>query len=218
MACNVCDNNLHLLWLNGKIRHVKPKNEKCPSCTADPRFKTFRIIFDQKVIPGVVLPSGELKALVISGTQWEQDIIRKRYGTLVSAALYGRYGDNTVKTDLRDLKEFQDEEFDFVEACGVIDFIVEVDKVFGAVKRALKPGGQFLFHILDHRLTDSSKPPAVTGTKVEPYFPKGIELPSVQFGRQYLYNALGKAGFRAAQFEVRDIFSGETCTWYLGRK
>lgn len=223
MACNLCCEEYHKKLLKGKTDKIKlkKKSENCPTCKAPSRFKTFRLAFDRLIVPKLKKPKEQLSALAIAATKIEQDIIRSKFGSLVSASLYGsynNYGNVTIQTDLRNLKEFPDQRFDLVQACGVVDFIYELDDVLASVYRVLKPGGFFLFLILDYRLVNNNDPPKIIGTKKEPYFPEGIELPSVMFGKKYLLRRMEKVGFKAEKYEITDYFSGTVCNWFLGRK
>lgn len=220
MPCNVCNDKYHE-WLQkgkGSKIPITQKHENCPDCEARPRFKTFRFIYDQQIASAFTGSKQNLTALVISGTQWERETISTHFGTVVSTALYGQYGPNTIKSDIRNLKEFQDNKFDYVNACNVLDYIYQIDEVLGSVYRVLKPGGHFLFHIAEFRLVDSFDPPATRGTKREPYYPDDVELPSVIFGKHDLVERMKKHHFDTRKFEVLDIFSGEVCTWFLGKK
>lgn len=221
MSCNSCNDTYQKMILKGKSDKivVGKKSENCPSCQASPRFKTFRICFEQRVLPLFSRQKKERSALLISATmRWEQDIVRPHVGTIISTALYGDYGEGTIPADLRNLQQFHSHQFDFVHACGVLDFIFEIDDVLDSVFRVLKPNGLFLFHILPHRLVKGSDPPVIKGSKKERYYPEGVELPSVVFGKKDLLRRMKMHGFKADKFKINDIFSDQVCTWFLGRK
>ncbi|PZE20077.1 class I SAM-dependent methyltransferase [Paenibacillus xerothermodurans] len=219
MPCNVCNEMYHTMLLEGKIKQIPiaEKFENCPDCEARTRFKTFRLIYDQQVAPRAN-NKGNLRALVISGTAWEQSIISQNFSSFISSALYGNYGEGTVKSDMRNLKEFANEHFDYVHACNVLDYIPELNEVLSSVYRVLKPGGMFLFHIAEFRLTNTDARPIIKGTKREPYYPEGISLPNVLFGKHGVVECMRKNHYDAKMYEVNDIFSGEICTWFLGIK
>lgn len=221
MACNSCNDEYQKFLLEGRVEKIsiRTKTENCPSCQAPPRFKTFRLIFEQSVLPLFSNPPKMRNALLVSATKrWEQDIIRPHVANMTSTALYGEYGADTVASDLRDLKEIGSQQFDLVYACGVLDFIYEIDDVLESVARVLKPNGIFLFHILEHRLVSGYAIPKINGSKKEPYFPKDVELPSVVFGKKDVVRRLGAHGFKPSMHKIVDVFSGDLCTWFIGKK
>ncbi|WP_165842340.1 class I SAM-dependent methyltransferase [Paenibacillus xerothermodurans] len=169
-------------------------------------------------MPSLVNPKDQLSALVMSGTAWEQSILKKTFINIVNSCLYGDYGEGRIHADLRDLKPFDDQTFDYVHASGVLDFILEIDKVLTSVYRVLKPNGQFLFHILSHRLRDDDSPPTVEGTKRETYYPEGVVLPSIMYGKKDILRRMNQHRFSSEMVEMIDPFSGEHCTWFWGQK
>lgn len=219
MSCNICDETSHQLIINDKFNTMfRRKFENCPACQAAPRFRTFKIAYDLYVKTSLSKPKEQLAALVIAGTQLEQNLIAADYGTLFSSSLYGEYGSGTVKSDLRNLKEFHDDQFDLVQACGVLDFICEIDQAFSSVYRVLKADGLFVFHILPFRLQENSHPPTVNYFKKEPYFPKNVQLPSLTVGKRYILKTMIEKQFKARKIEIADVFSNETDTWFIGKK
>lgn len=220
MSCNICQPELLAKILKGATQKISQseKSENCPICKSPPRLKTFQIAYNLYVAPHFTKPKKKLTALVVSGAQCEQEIIAKNFGNLVSTSLYGEYGPNTIKSDLRDLKEFKDSQFDYVSACNVLDYIFEIDRAFASVFRVLKPNGIFLFHIAEFRLVDGNVPPRIEGSKKEPYYPEGITVPSVIFGKQSILKKLRENRFKASMYIIKDIFSEQVCTWFLGKK
>jgi SAM-dependent methyltransferase len=220
MSCNICNPDLLRRILNGELGAVAPEEqvENCRRCNAPPRLKTFQIAYHRHIRPNLIRSKAELAALAISGVKYEQEIVAWDFGTLVSASLYGNYGNPTIRTDIRDLKEFSNDSMDFVWACNVLDYVLEIEAAFHSVGRILKPGGQFLFHISEERLRTGDDPPALIGSKKEPYYPEGFSVPSVAFGKDYLNLALAAANFVPQQEAITDVFSGRLCTWFSGLK
>lgn len=221
MACNCCNNMYQSLILKGKQETIPVPQlfENCPSCGARPRFKTFRIVYETHVLSRIGKAREQLSALLVSPTKrWEQDIIQKDVGTVIVSAMYGQYSENTIRSDLRNLNEFENAQFDYVHACNVLDYIHEVDLVLQSVSRVLKPGGLFLFHIAEERLVNNDHPPYIRGSKREPYYPEGLALPSVTFGKKDLLKRMKASGFQAEKCGIKDLFSGQRCTWFLGTK
>lgn len=220
MTCNSCNDHYQQLIMSGQQDRISIEElaENCPACEARPRFKTFRIVYEQQVIPRLGNIREEVTALLISPAHWEVDLIAPRMEKIIFSALYGNYGPKTVKSDLRDLAEFSDGQFDFLHACNVLDYILEIDQVLASAARVLKRRGLFLFHIAEDRLTSGDIPPFVHGSKHEPYYPDGLSLPSVYFGKQDLLKRLKANHFQAEMYEVLDLFSGNYCTWFLGTK
>jgi hypothetical protein len=224
VSCNICDDSLHELLLSGDLRdfpynsHPDP-DVNCPSCAARPRIKTFRLVYDEHVRPRLTKPRAQMRALEIAGNPSTRRLIGVDVGSVVDAALVGR----AMRTDIRDLREFEDDSLSLVTAVAVLDFVIEIGLAFDAVWRVLESGGLFVFSLMPYRLTDDSAAPREVDRL--PWIdvasaegPDDSLVPSIEVGKQWLVDRLTAHGFRAEQYDYVDLFSGHPSAWFVGRK
>jgi len=222
--CNICNDSIHYKWLDGSLNEntsIK-KSINCQKCNSRPRTKTFRYVYD-KYIKELIKSNNQDNAMVISGVKFTREYIKRDFSSLTSSSLYGNYGENTIKSDLRNLKEFNSNLFNYVDATLVLDYILEHVEVFESVYRVLKKNGIFLFHIAEARLLNDNTPTYINNYKKEIIFksqyPEEFKMPSVRVGRKYLVKKLCEVGMcNIKDIKVKDIFSDTTCSWFLSVK
>ncbi|MCK9249358.1 MAG: methyltransferase domain-containing protein [Solirubrobacteraceae bacterium] len=214
MTCNICDDSVQDALLRGQ----RPERGSlhCEVCASRPRTRTFRLVYDEQVAPWLDRHSLPGKALDIAGIGATADVLRANFPDVVVAALVGR----KITTDIRDLKEFDDGAFGIVTACQVLDYILEIDAAIAATRRVLAPGGLFVIHIDDARLTAGDDPatPKAWLENLGGYYPDDYKVPSITVGRQRIMESLASGGFQAEQFQYSDPFSGQRTTWFIGRR
>ena len=224
LFCNICNDDYHNRILKNQAESIRVDKifDNCPECGSRPRIKTFRIIYDSLVLPIIEKKKAPRNALIISGVRYTINRVTNDFNMVVSGALYGKYGDNTIKTDLRDLKEFNNEDFDYVGATLVLDYIEEHEDVFKAVYRVLKKKGLFLFHIAEARLLEDDTPTFIKNYKKKIIFkeqyPSDYKMPSIKVGKRYIIDRLMAHNFLVTKRTLIDIFSGVQCTWFLAEK
>lgn len=194
-------------------RAEAPSDYLCPACSSRARARTLASVISQA---RAFLPV-EGRALLIAGVRHEQRLLRKRFAAVDHVALTGDQGDPDciVGTDLRAMPDVGSDAYDAVVASAVLDYVPELAAAFAEIKRVLKPGGVFLFHIAPGRLVDDPK----ATVKVREAAAGGEDaMPTCVFGRGHVAATAEAAGLAITSHELRDPLSELTMTWWTARK
>lgn len=194
----------------------------CPQCGSNERQRSFRLLFTQilekDVFDGAMLNHG----LLLSPGTVERQHLYPKFQRYVVSALHKQYaGENAfVSADVRDLAPFADHDFDYVQACNVLDYVPEMQRALESIHRVIRPGGFFVFLVPESTLLERdaelavSVRPSVTGN----YWPDKAAVPLVSVGRTTLANMLNDTGFKAREIRIIEPLCAKQCTWWLCRR
>ena len=194
--------------------------DNCPSCNAPSRLRGLPVIWNRVV--------GERRfdkpLLGFAMTTAERRILAPHFPEVVSASLYGSYGDgHLVGVDARDLSRFADGAFGCVFSILLFDYFFEHEQALAEASRVLAPGGLFMTLMLDSRISDDAARPAImkTITPAPGYFdyvPADKALLSVHVGQVWFLRAMRRVGLAAQCIETHDAISPHRNRWFVGWK
>jgi ubiquinone/menaquinone biosynthesis C-methylase UbiE len=125
-----------------------------------------------------------------------------------------------VRADVRDLAPFSDKQFDYVQACNVLDYVPEMRRAIEAAHRVTRANGFFVFLIPEQNLIEGHAEIAVSvHTSVTgKYWPDKASVPSVSVGRETLTEMLKSVGFQPREIQFTEPLSRRPCTWWVCRR
>ena len=161
---------------------------------------------------------GKASGLLMASTRGEQGLLDNLIDSFVTTSLFGRYSPDHVHSNAEDLKEFRDDSFDLVEACGLFDFVEGAERAFESVSRVLRPTAVLFFHIGAGHLEGGDMPPRIERYRTDytaKYYPSDYKQPIVVFGREWIEAKLMSLGFQVKQITWTDPGIEQPLTWWL---
>jgi hypothetical protein len=191
----------------------------CPRCGTSQRQRSFKQLFWARLRKEVFAQALPETGLLLSPGPVERTLLFPQLRQYTVSSLYQTYTGigPYVRADVRDLVPFQDEIFDYVQACNVLDYVPELDQALRAIHRVLRPGGLFVFLIPEQNLLRGNEPISVSthATVTGRYWPDPTAVPFVRLGRQTLREMLLQTGFAFEEVRYVEPLSGARCTWWL---
>lgn len=237
--CNLCDKRLQKLANQRhyhKIRH-RPERGKiktsggarveylCPMCNSRARTRVLEAYFHE-FAKSEWYP-GRGNALVVCAVRRERRLIEPYFDSLTHVSLQGDHGDPDcqVGIDITAMPSIPTGGFRFAFACGVLDYIPEVRKVFTEMRRVLQPGGVFMFYIQPWRVVEREVQVQVVNTNALSYEDYAVMnekqesgIPDCVFGRRWLFEMMIQEGFIPEQKTLYDPFGHIVLPWFLARR
>ncbi len=194
----------------------------CPRCNTNQRQRSFRQIF-AAILEREVFREGILgHALFLSPGLVELSLLRSKFHRSVVSSLYQDFlaEASFVRADVRDLAPFADGQFDYVQACNVLDYVPEMQRAIAAVHRVLRRGGYFVFLVPETTLAEGDAALAVSvhASVTGNYWPDKTSVPLVSVGRATLADMLRETGFQPHEIRVIEPLSARPCTWWVCRR
>ncbi|MER9775208.1 methyltransferase domain-containing protein [Mesorhizobium sp. M0220] len=147
--CNACDRDVAAFYRFGAYTLI------CPLCHAVDRERFLICALDHRLIK---LPAGQLEILQIAPSEKGLSKRLSQAGNLIKADFEpGRYGPDTVKIDLMDMRRTSD--LDIVVLSHVMEHVPDDRHVFRQLWSSLKPRGQVWIQVpLIYRQTIEAAP------------------------------------------------------------
>lgn len=223
MACNVCDDAIQqsIICDAADFQWNGEKFDRCLDCGVRSRTRMLKLLLDTSLRDQLGVPNRNFKSLLVSGTKIEVYILEPYLKTYTTSSLYGNYSARHVKSDLTDLKEFQDQDWDLVFHSYVMDYVSDGATSLKNQARILRPNGFLLFHISDRRLSDDRNAPVTIryrDTFSAKYYPQGTLIPSVRYGREWILEELKRNGMEPREHVTVDPFHGDRIIWYCAER
>ncbi len=219
MGCNVCSED----GTAAQPRTWSIDNMTCTDCGSKPRVRAMASAVAESLTPTLESMDlrGRAKSLLIAASGIERSIIDPAIGEVTPGSLFGTYGDNHVKTDVVDLKEFADDSFDLFSASLLFDYVPRTENALESISRVLRARSVMFFHIGEGRLHPDDRPPYVKRMRTDwtaPYYPEDYEQPIVKMGRRWIEQKLQSLGFTVEQHTWSEPWSDKNITWWLARR
>ncbi|WP_320005704.1 methyltransferase domain-containing protein [Maridesulfovibrio sp.] len=227
ITCPDCDMEIQQKVLEGSFRapYVPADNTwevHCPNCNSRTRSRTM-ISFLHSLKD---CPRG--KTLLFAGSQREIELCSTYIASEIkNAALHERGKGSAIGYDMRYLPNVDDEEYEHVFACCVVDYIPELSMVAKEMFRILKPEGRFLFLIQPFRLQilDRAQPRvkvvsfnALSHERYnydrDSHDGNQTNIPSCVFSMDYVVEVMIDAGFQTKVCPVWDDYSKRLDYWF----
>ncbi|HEY6654291.1 MAG TPA: hypothetical protein VI028_09210 [Solirubrobacterales bacterium] len=198
--------------------------ENCPSCNQRARTRSLGPVMEEIVWPAIDQSlAARAPILAFAPTDSERTLIDHGI-SIKSVSLYGDYGpEHQEGVDVRDLREFESASFCGAYSILLFDYFLEQEQALGELARVIAPGGMFFTHIGSDRIEEGADPPR-THREIEAradyfeYLPDDHGLLDIRVGRQWLVEAIGRAGFEPMHVYVEDVPAGQVNEWFVGRR
>ena len=198
--------------------------ENCPSCNQRARTRSLGPVMEEIVWPAIDQSlAARAPILAFAPTDSERKLIDHDIA-IESVSLYGDYGpEHQEGVDVRDLHEFESASFCGAYSILLFDYFVEHERALGELARVIAPGGMFFTHIGPDRIEEGANPPR-SHHEIEAradyfdYVPEDHGMVDIRVGRQWLVDAVGRAGFDPAHVYVEDVPTGIVNEWFVGRR
>jgi SAM-dependent methyltransferase len=186
----------------------------CTGCHARPRTRS---------IPIVLREAAVLPCLAFSAAAAEKTLLRPLFPRIESVSLFGRYGNaHRDGVDARNLSGIPDSSCAAHYSCLLFDYFPEHESALAEAFRVLAPGGVFLTHIQDTRLSESRRPPkSISAIRPRPgyydYIPADSGMHNVRVGALWVLDTMSRLRMTASRYRIVDG-SGVPCDWFVGWK
>ena len=192
----------------------------CPNCSSRARVRTFAAV----MLSSRPFRLNDRHALLVSAGKQERAIVANSGYAITHVSLQGDHGDPSCRigTDIANMPEIGDAEFDLVLAVNVLDYIPDLDKVFGEIRRVLTPCGWFMFFIQPHRLVSGEAPPRIRHLNAlahEKYAAKEGQtgVPDCEFSLGWIEQTAKIRGLRILPTPIYDPLTRLPFTWFFAQ-
>jgi hypothetical protein len=221
MPCDMCDATLDVQVTANRLSVPDGQQfDGCEACGSVPRIRAMRRLLASDFKPRLTTTQQPRRALLISASPIEQQLLAPFCDSVATASLFGEYSGNHVHSNIVDLKEFGDWSFELVHACCVLDFVPEFEQALRSVHRVLAMNGWFSMHDARIRMgrNERTLPPFVKKLRenyTANYYPEGYQQPIVHVGHDWFMQTMSHIGFEVHECSHFDPFSGKTLWWHF---
>jgi SAM-dependent methyltransferase len=222
-GCNVCNPALRAAVAQGYSNSFAVDGKDCARCGAPGRHRALAWMLDTVGMPllrdlGLL---GTARSLCAAPGHHERRLLEPFMASLVTFSLFGKYGEEHIACDIRDLSRFESASFDLFEASLVFDYVPELALAIENVARVLAAPSAFFIHIKEGRLLQGNASPRVARTTTRKgglpaYYPEEFERPQIVVGRKWFATAWRAHGFEVSQVVWQDPSIQQPFTWWVG--
>lgn len=195
----------------------------CSGCNSRPRIRSIPIILSEVVASNLKPDVAAMPCLAFSAVKRERELLGQVFSHIESVSLFGKYGhSHQTGIDARDLGRVGDGIYAGHYSCLLLDYFSDHERALSEAHRVIAPGGVFLTHIQDTRLTETRRSPRViSAIRPRPgyyeYIPADQGMHDVMVGALWFLDAMSRLGMTALRYRVVDG-GGIPCDWFVGWK
>ncbi len=193
----------------GKNEHLNVEQYQCSNCLASDRDRFFAAYFKEVL----KIPENSEKTLLHVAPSWGlNNRFLKKYFSVTTTDLMME--DVDVKSDVEDMKVFDNDSFDFLICSHVLEHVTNPDTALKELLRVLKKGGKAILMVpVNPEIAETLEDPSHT-TREERIKHYGQEDHLRLFAKQDFMNRIVGAGFKLEMLGKRDF--GKTTYTRLG--